>query len=86
MNGERLDWPKIEHGDSMEPVPGRTVVDELRRIPADQIVEEIRYADCWDQSVPFYMTYALYVTTKPPSREVQDSVLRSIMKKDTTGD
>jgi hypothetical protein len=82
VNGVRVDWPKVRIGDKLQPVPGRTVVEELQRIPADQIAE-IRYADCWDQSVPFYMQYALYVTLKPPSRAVQDSILRSITKRDS---
>ncbi len=91
VNGQRVDWSKVQgpqlvNGrivDTFLAPPGRSVVDELRNIPADQIAE-IRYADCWDQSVPFYMQYALYVTLKPPSRAVQDSILRSIMKRDST--
>ena len=90
VNGQRIDWPKIKgpqliNGsvvDTFLAPPGRSVVDELRRIPADQIAE-IRYADCWDRSVPFYNQYALYVTLKQPSQEVQDSILRSIMRRDS---
>ncbi len=75
VNGVRMDWKKV-NGQS---IPGRTVVEELRRIPLDQIAE-IRYVDCWDQSVPLYQRYALYVVLKPPSRAVQDSIWRSITR------
>ena len=76
VNGVRIDWPPVNG----KLVPGRSVGEELRNIPLDQIAE-MRYVDCWDQSVPPHMQYALYVTLKPPSQEVQDSILRSILKK-----
>jgi len=87
VNGQRVDWPKVQGPQLVNgqianvflAPPGRSVVDELRRIPADQIAE-IRYADCWDQSVPFYQTYALYVVLKPVSQAVQDSIWRSITR------
>lgn len=82
VNGERVDWPKTRIGNRVQTVPGRTVVAELRQIPADSIAE-IRYADCWDTSVPVHMRYALFVVLKPPSQEVQDSILHSIMKQDS---
>jgi hypothetical protein len=82
VNGVRVDWPKMRVGNRVQSVPGRTVVAELRQIPADSIAE-IRYADCWDESVPLHMRYALFVVLKPPSQEMQDSILRTIMKHDS---
>lgn len=87
VNGQRVDSPKTKgpqlvNGqivDTFLAPPGRSVVDELRRIPADRIAE-IRYADCWDQSVPFYQTYALYVVLKPVDQAVQDSIWRSLTR------
>lgn len=76
VNGVRVDWRPVNGVQ----VPGRSVGEELRSIPMDQIAE-IRYVDCWDESVPPHMQYALYVDLKPPSRETQDSILRSIMRK-----
>jgi hypothetical protein len=68
-------------------VPGQNPLRTLHEIPSDQITE-IRYVDCSDRSgsdksVPAKERAtvwhgAIYITLKPPSREVQDSIICSI--------
>ena len=49
----------------------------LRNLPPDQVAS-VRYADCWDTSMPLDRRYAIYVVLKPASRRVQDSIINLV--------
>lgn len=71
VNGIRADVP----GD-----PIRTPARVLRETPSERI-EEMRYVDCWDSTMPLGMQYSLFLVLKPPSREEQDSIIRTITQR-----
>jgi len=65
VNGRRIDRP------------GESPLIALHDVPSSQIAE-IRYVDC--TQVTDAWPYSIYVVLKSPSREVQDSIWRSITR------
>lgn len=65
VNGRRID------------IPGISALVTLHDIPTSQIAE-MRYVDCTEYTDAW--PYSIYIVLKSPSQEVQDSILRSIMR------
>lgn len=65
VNGRRVD------------VPGISPLVTLHEIPSEQIAE-MRYVDCAEYTDAW--PYSIYIVLKAPSREIQDSILESIMR------
>jgi hypothetical protein len=71
VNGIRID------------IPGQSPLMALHDVPSSQIAE-MRYVDCTEISDAW--PYSIYIVLKAPSREVQDSILRSITGRDPKHD
>jgi hypothetical protein len=69
VNGLRVDQPNN---------PMRTPARMLRSIPSEHIAE-MHYIDCWDKTMPLGMQYAIFITLKPMSPQLQDSVMGFVL-------